>query len=66
MNWYVHAQLVVLPDVMEDKSTSIGVSGGVDVNTQGGNPGDTNVNVGRGGVDVNTPAGTNVNVGPVE
>ncbi|XP_027183487.1 BURP domain-containing protein 3-like [Coffea eugenioides] len=56
---------LIQSETVDDKSTSVGVSGGgVDVNAQGGNPGGTNVNAGHGGVDVNTPGGTNVNVGP--
>ncbi|KAK2661166.1 hypothetical protein Ddye_007699 [Dipteronia dyeriana] len=56
------------PDLVEDKSTAVGVGkGGVNVDAGKGKPGGTSVNVGKGGVNVDTgkgkPGGTSVNVG---
>ncbi|KAK0571121.1 hypothetical protein LWI29_011443 [Acer saccharum] len=56
------------PDLVEDKSTAVGVGkGGVNVDAGKGKPGGTSVNVGKGGVGVDTgkgkPGGTSVNVG---
>ncbi|XWS70348.1 hypothetical protein CRYUN_Cryun03dG0040200 [Craigia yunnanensis] len=63
-------KVILHPELMEDKSTSVNVGGGggVNVNTGKGKPGGTSVNVGKGGVNVNTGkgkprGGTNVNVG---
>ncbi|KAI9191120.1 hypothetical protein LWI28_003897 [Acer negundo] len=58
------------PDLVEDKSTAVGVGkGGVNVDAGKGKPGGTSVNVGKGGVGVGVdtgkgkPGGTSVNVG---
>ncbi|XWS17744.1 hypothetical protein CRYUN_Cryun33cG0093600 [Craigia yunnanensis] len=61
-------KVILYPDLMEEKSTSVNVGGDdVNVNTGKGKPGGTSVNVGKGGVNVNTgkgkPGGTSVNVG---
>ncbi|PIM98821.1 hypothetical protein CDL12_28694 [Handroanthus impetiginosus] len=55
-----------VPEWLDDKSTTVGVTkGGVNVNTGQGKPGGTNVNVGNGvGVHTGGPGGgTNVGVG---
>ncbi|KAJ1396384.1 BURP domain [Sesbania bispinosa] len=59
---------ILHPDLVEDKSTNVGVGkGGVSVTTGKGKPGGTSVNVGKGGVNVHAGkgkgSGTNVNVG---
>ncbi|XWS72578.1 hypothetical protein CRYUN_Cryun02cG0051800 [Craigia yunnanensis] len=61
-------KVILHPDLMEDKSTSVNVGGGgVNVNTGKGKPGSTSVNVGKGGAHVNTgkgkPGSTSVNIG---
>ncbi|XVE53704.1 hypothetical protein DITRI_Ditri03aG0023900 [Diplodiscus trichospermus] len=61
-------KVLLHPDSMEEKSTSVNVGGGgVNVNTGKGKPGGTSVNIGKGRVNVNTgkgkPGGASVNVG---